>query len=185
MLIGYARTSTFDQAAGLDAQLRELKRLGCEKIFVEQVSAVGPRAALDATIEFAREGDVLIVTKLDRLARSVKHLWDVLDRLRSKAVGIRIENLGIDTSTATGKLMLSILAGVAEFEREMMLERQREGIAKARAEGRYRGRKPTARNRAVEVLELRAVGYSMNQISGRLGLGKGSVARIIKAATAV
>jgi len=83
-----------------------------------------------------RDGDVLVVTKLDRLARSVKHLWDIIDMLRDKGVVLRILNIALDTSTATGKLMLSLLGAVAEFEREMMLERQREGIAKAKASGK-------------------------------------------------
>lgn len=177
MLIGYARTSTLEQEAGLAAQVRDLKRLGCEKIFKEQASATAARAQLDATIDFCRQGDTLVVTKLDRLARSVKHMWEVLDRLQSKAVAVRIENLGIDTNTPTGKLMLNILGGVAEFEREMMLERQREGIAKAKAEGKYRGRKPTAAARASEVLALRKEGLSMNAIARQLGIGKGSVYR--------
>lgn len=181
MLIGYARTSTLEQEAGLEAQLRDLARLGCEKIFSEQSSAIGPRSALENAIEFSREGDTLVVTKLDRLARSVRHMWEVLDRLIAEGVAIRIENLGIDTGTPTGKLMLNILGGVAEFEREMMLERQREGIAKAKAEGRYKGRKPTARARHAEIVALRANGLSMNAIAARLGIGKGSVARAIVA----
>lgn len=179
MLIGYARTSTLEQEAGLEAQLRDLRRLGCEKIYKEQVSATAPRAALEAAIEFAREGDTLVVTKLDRLARSVKHMWEVLDRLRAKSVCIRIENLGIDTSTPTGKLMLNILGGVAEFERELMLERQKEGIAKAKSEGKYRGRKPTAKYRADQVIALRQEGLSMNKIAMKTGLGKGSVVRLL------
>lgn len=179
MLIGYARTSTLEQDAGLSAQVRDLKALGCDRIFMEQASALSQRAALTAAIEFSREGDTLVVTKLDRLARSVKHMWEILDCLRSKAVAIRIENLGIDTRTSTGKLMLNILGGVAEFEREMMLERQREGIAKAKAEHRYKGRKPTARARGQEILSLRAEGLSMNAIAARLGVGKGSVFRAL------
>lgn len=180
MLIGYARTSTLEQEAGLEAQLRDLARLGCEKIFSEQSSAIGPRSALQNAIEFSREGDTLVVTKLDRLARSVRHMWEVLDRLMAKGVAIRIENLGIDTGTPTGKLMLNILGGVAEFEREMMLERQREGIAKAKAEGRYRGRKPVAASRSAEVLALRAEGMSMNAIADQLRLGKATVFRVIR-----
>ncbi|UVK55846.1 recombinase family protein [Mesorhizobium sp. AR02] len=180
MLVGYARTSTFEQEAGLAAQVRDLSRLGCEKIYKEQASALGIRTALEEAIEFCREGDTFVVTKLDRLARSVKHMWMVLDRLQTKMVAVRIENLGIDTGTPTGKLMLNILGGVAEFEREMMLERQREGIARAKAAGQYKGRKPTARARHVEIFALRAEGLSMNVIAARLGIGKGSVARAIR-----
>ena len=179
MLIGYARTSTIEQEAGLAAQLAELSALGCEKVFKEQVSSVGKRIQLDRAVEFCREGDTLVVTKLDRLARSVRHIWDIIERLNAKGADLRIVNLGIDTSTPTGKLMLNILGGVAEFEREMMLERQREGIAKAKAEGRYKGRKPTARARYPEVLALRAEGLSMDAIAARLKIGKGSVVRAL------
>ncbi len=182
MLVGYARTSTLEQAAGLGAQLRELQALGCEKVFQEQVSSIGPRTALDSALEFTREGDTLVVTKLDRLARSVPHMWDIIRKLQTKGVGIRIVNMGIDTSTPTGKLMLNVLGGVAEFEREMMLERQREGIAKAKAEGKYRGRKPTARAKADDIIHLHATGVSLSEISRQLGIGKASVHRVLKAA---
>lgn len=182
MLIGYARTSSVEQEAGLEAQFRDLQAIGCEKIFSEQVSAVAVRHQLDAAIEFIREGDTLVVTKLDRLARSVRHMWEVIERLRGKGAAIRIVNMGIDTGTPTGKLMLSILGGVAEFEREMMLERQREGIAKAKAEGRYKGRKPTARAKTAEIVVLRAAGMSMDAIAKKLGIGKGSVVRALSPA---
>lgn len=124
---------------------------------------------------------MFVVTKLDRLARSVRDMWTIIETLQAKNVGIRILNLGIDTSTPTGKLMLNILGGVAEFEREMMLERQREGIAKAKADGKYKGRKPTARLRAEEVRALRTAGLSMSKIAAQLGLGKASVVRIVAA----
>ena len=182
MLVGYARTSTLEQEAGLDAQLRELKGVGCKKLFREQVSSVGPRTQLEAALEFCREGDTLVVTKLDRLARSVTHLGRLLEHLTDKGVALRILSMGVDTGTPTGKLMLNVMASVAQFEREMMLERQREGIAKAKGEGKYKGRKPTARARAEEVLALRAQGLSMDAIAAQLGIGKGSVVRVIKGA---
>ncbi len=111
----------------------------------EQVSSVAERPQLEAALDFVREGDVFVVTKLDRLARSVANMLEIVARLERKGVALRILNLGLDTSTPTGRLMLTVMGGVAEFERSMMLERQREGIAKAKAEGVYRGRKPTAR----------------------------------------
>lgn len=181
MIVGYARTSTLDQEAGLEAQLRDLSRLGCERLFQEQVSSVGERPQLAAVIDFVREGDTLVVTKLDRLARSVTHLGAIIATLDGKGVALRIENLGVDTSTPTGKLMLNVLAGVAQFEREMMLERQLEGIAKAKGEGRYTGRKPTAKAKADEVKALAKDGLSMGAIATRLGIGKGSVHRILSA----
>jgi DNA invertase Pin-like site-specific DNA recombinase len=179
MLVGYARTSTLEQEAGLEAQVRELRALGCERIFEEQASSVGSRPILKQAIEFTREGDTLVVTKLDRLARSVLHMWEIIRALQGKQVGIRIVNLGIDTNTPTGKLMLNVLGGVAEFEREMMLERQREGIAKAKAAGKYKGRKPTARAKTGEVIALQAQGISLSEIARRLSIGKGSVHRIV------
>ncbi|KFC68890.1 RlgA protein [Bosea sp. LC85] len=181
MLIGYARASTLEQEAGLAAQVRDLKALGCEKIVTEQTSAVGPRPRLDEVLEFMRSGDVFTVTKIDRLARSVLHLSAIVEQLKAKGVELRIVGAGIDTTTPNGKLMLNVLGSVAEFERDMMLERQREGIAKAKAEGRYKGRAPTARAKSDEVRELAATGASMGDIAKRLGIGKGSVHRILKA----
>lgn len=179
MLVGYARTSTLEQAAGLDAQVRDLKALGCERLFSEQVSSVGRRPQLADALSFVRQGDTLVVTKLDRLARSVAHLGEILDALAGKGVALRIISLGVDTGTPTGNLMLNVLGGVAQFEREMMLERQREGIAKAKAAGLYKGRKPTARAKAGEIEALSAEGLSMGAIAARLGIGKGSVHRVI------
>lgn len=179
MLVGYARTSTLEQEAGLEAQVRDLTALGCEKLFREQVSSVATRAGLEAALEFCREGDTLVVTKLDRLARSVVHLGTIITALEAKGVALRIDNMGVDTSTPTGKLMLNVLAGVAQFEREMMLERQREGIAKAKGEGRYTGRKPTARAKADEIKALAAKGLSMAKIAKELGIGVGSVHRAL------
>jgi DNA invertase Pin-like site-specific DNA recombinase len=113
---------------------------------------------------------------------SVPHMWEIIGRLKAKDVALRILNLGIDTSTPTGKLMLNVIGGVAEFERETMLERQREGIAKAKAEGKYKGRKPTARAKADEIKALAAQNLSMGEIAKRLGIGKGSVHRALNPA---
>ena len=181
MLVGYARTSTLEQEAGLEAQQGELAALGCERVFTEQTSSLGPRKALEEALAFVRPGDTFVVTKLDRLARSVPDMWRLVHQLQAKDVALRIVNMGIDTNTPTGKLMLNVLGGVAEFEREMMLERQREGIAKAKAEGRYKGRKPTAQAKAAEVRALKAQGLSMSAIAERLGIGKGSVHRVLSA----
>jgi DNA invertase Pin-like site-specific DNA recombinase len=180
MRIGYARTSTIDQVAGLDAQKRDLEAAGVKKLFKEQISSAAPRVQLEALIDFAREGDVLIVTKLDRLARSVRDLMAIVDRLAAKGVGLRILALDLDTSTATGKLMLTILGGIAEFERELMLERQREGIAKAKAEKKYKGRAPTARAKAAEINALLYQDVGPKEISRRLGISRSSVYRVIE-----
>jgi DNA invertase Pin-like site-specific DNA recombinase len=181
MKVGYARTSTVEQVAGFEAQLAELKQAGCQKIFKEQVSSVeASRDQLAAAIEFAREGDVFVVTKLDRLARSVKNLMEIAGELEKKGAALHILNLGIDTSTPTGQLILTVLGGIAEFERKIMLERQRDGIAKAKGEGRYKGRKPTARAKAAEVRALKAEGVGATEIAKRLSIGRKSVYRILE-----
>ena len=184
-LIGYARTSTTDQQAGLEAQLRDLKEAGCRKVFSEQASAVGERPQLEATLDYAREGDTVCVTKLDRLARSARHLSELVDRLESKGVTLRILNFGgdpVDTRGATGRLMLNMFAAMAQFEREMMLERQREGIAKAKADGKYKGRKPTARVKAEDAVQMFRAGKRVAHIAKDLGIGRGSVYRALEAA---
>ena len=179
MIVGYAHTSTVEQIAGFEAQIEELKEAGCEKLFQEQVSSVGKRAQLTAALEFVREDDVLVVTKLDRLARSVRDLMNTIAHLDRKKVGLRVLNLGMDTHTPTGKLMLTVLGGVAQFEREMMLERQREGIAKGKAAGRFKGRKPIAQGRQEEVLRLTALGLTKASIAKKLSLGEATVYRIL------
>jgi DNA invertase Pin-like site-specific DNA recombinase len=182
MLVGYARTSTVEQHAGLDAQVRDLRAAGCEKVFSEQVSSVAKRATLEQALEFVRDGDVFMVTKPDRLARSTADLLSIVERLEAKGIGLVILSMGgqqIDTRSSTGKLMLTMLAAVAAFERDLMLERQREGIAKAKADGKYRGRAPTARRQAPEVLRLKAAGMKPTEIAGQVGIGRASVYRIL------
>lgn len=178
--IGYARSSTLDQKASIEAQLRDLKAVGCEKIFQEQVSSVDvvKREQLALALDFIREGDCLTVTKLDRLARSVAHLLAIVEQLKVKGAALRILNLGVDSGTPTGKLMLTMLGGIAEFEREIMLERQREGIEKARREGKYKGRQPSAMNKAAEVRELLAQGVKPAEAARRAGISIRSLYRI-------
>ena len=180
MIVGYARTSTTEQVAGFEAQERDLKTIGAERVFSEQVSSIGARPELEAALAYIRDGDVFAVTKLDRLARSVANLLEIVIRIEAKGATLRILNLGLDTATPTGKLMLTVMGGVAEFERSMMLERQREGIAKAKSEGIYRGRKPTARAKAAEVAEMKAAGMSVRAIAEALGISVGSVHGMIK-----
>jgi DNA invertase Pin-like site-specific DNA recombinase len=179
MLVGYARTSTIDQTAGLQLQLDVLRQTGCDKIFSEQTSSIGQRQELLRAIEFVREADVLIITKLDRLARSVTHLCDLVKSLEAKKVALRILDMGLDTATPTGRLMLNLLGSIAQFEREVMLERQRVGIAKAKAEGRYKGRKPVARQKASEIQRLKEAGLSPSVIARQLGISRASVYRAL------
>lgn len=179
MKIGYARTSTTEQIAGLEAQARDLKQAGCEKIFAEQVSSVGERAQLIAALDFVREGDTLVVTKLDRLARSIAHLSEIRKALEAKRADLQVLAMGLDTSTATGRLMLNVIGSVAQFERETMLERQREGIAKAKLEGKYKGRKATARAKTDVIRELHERGLGASEIARQAHIGRASVYRIL------
>ncbi len=183
MIVGYARTSTLDQTAGLEAQQRDLTKAGCAKVFVEQVSSVDVKARekLAEALEFIRDGDTIVVTKLDRMARSVAHLLEILEAIEAKGASLRILDMAIDTSTPNGRLMLNILGSVAQFEREIMLERQREGIAKAKAEGKYKGRAPTAKAKAKEVLAMHAEGVGATAIAKQLSIGRASVYRILAA----
>ena len=181
VLVGYARTSTVDQDAGYEAQQRDLKAADCTKIFAEQVSSVAERAQLNAAIDYLREGDVLIATKLDRLARSMRHLLQLVDEVKEKKASLRILGMSLDTETATGTMMLQVLGAVAEHERSLMLERQREGIAKAKAEGKYKGRARTAMAKAGEVEALLAKGVNPTEVARKLGIGRSSVYRAMKA----
>jgi DNA invertase Pin-like site-specific DNA recombinase len=177
VLIGYARTSTFDQIAGFDAQRRDLKAAGCTKIFAEQVSSVAERDQLKAALDYLREGDVLVSTKLDRLARSMRHLIEIVDTVKGKGASLRILGMNLDTETATGRMMLQVLGAVAEHERASMLERQREGIARAKAEGAGpRRRWP----RQVKSRTLLAAGVNPTEVARKLRIGRSSVYRAMR-----
>lgn len=181
-IIGYARTSTLDQSYGLDAQIAELEGAGCEKVFKEQLSSVDKeRPELTRALDYAREGDVFVVTKLDRLARSMTDLIKIRDVLATKGVTLRVLAQGMDTSTSTGKLMMSVLGSIAEFERDIMLERQREGIARAKADGKYKGRAPTAQRKGDDVRRMKAEGKTAEQIVVELGISRSSVFRALRA----
>jgi DNA invertase Pin-like site-specific DNA recombinase len=180
--VGYAWVSTVDQQAGLDAQLRDLKSAGCEEIFSEQVSAVSQRDRLKEALRFVRRGDTLVVCKPDRLARSTTDLLRIVEDPNRRGVGLIMLSMGgqcIDTRAPTGKLMITMLGAIAEFERGLLMERQREGVAKAKADGKYKGRKPTARAKAAEVLRLDGEGLQRTEIAERLGIGVASVYRLL------
>jgi DNA invertase Pin-like site-specific DNA recombinase len=182
MKVGYARTSTADQVAGFEAQDRDLKTAGCDKTFREQVSSVSQRPQLEAALDFLRDGDTLVVTKLDRLARSVPDLVRITEAVRQTGAHLQVLAMALNTADATGRMMLNVLGSIAQFEREMMLERQREGIQKAKAEGKYRGRKATARAKAPEIATLKAQGVRPVDIARRLGIGRASVYRALSGA---
>lgn len=176
-VIGYARVSSTGQS--LEVQIEQLRAAGCTKIFEEKISGTTQRGRdqLAAALDYVREGDVFLVTRLDRLARSMTDLREIVDRLIAKGVEFKaIQQGAIDTSSSGGRLMLNMLAAVAEFEAELRRERQIEGIAKAKAAGRYRGRPKTID--AAKIAALEAEGLGPTAISKRLGIGRASVYRI-------
>jgi DNA invertase Pin-like site-specific DNA recombinase len=180
MTVGYARSSTVDQDAGFDAQLRDLKAVGCERVFSEEVSSVASRPQMEAALGFLREGDTLVVTKPDRLARSTMDLLKIVADLKARGIGLRVLSMGLSTldqSNPTTTLTLSILGSVAEFERSLMLERQREGIAKAKADGKYKGR-PVSIDPA-EITRLADSGVGPARIARDLRIARSSVYRIL------
>lgn len=170
------------QSAGLEAQLEALKAAGCERVFSEQVSSVAKRDKLEEALRFVREGDTLVATKPDRVARSTRDLLDIVEQLSKRGVALRILSMGgmeLDTTQATSKLMLTVLGAIAEFERALMLERQREGIKKAAEEGKYKGRAPTARRKELIIVKLRSQGVKPTDIAKQVGVSRASVYRVL------
>lgn len=182
MLIGYARVSTQDQKYSLEAQVAELKAAGCERVYQEEVSSVdSQRLELENALDYIRDGDVLVVKKLDRLARSVADTVDIQKRLEAKNAGLSILDMKVDTSTPSGRLQFNLFASIAQFEREVMLERQKVGIAKAKADGKYKGRKPTATEVKNKILEkAHTTKLTRQQIADEVGCGIATVYRILK-----
>ena len=179
-ILGYARVSTSGQS--LDIQIEQLKAEGADFIFEETASgAQRDRPELEAMMQRVFEGDTVVVTRLDRIARSTVHLLQIVENLKSKGVGFKVlNNKNLDTASPEGKLMLSMLGSFAEFERELLLERQREGIQRAKKEGKYRGRVPTARNKKDQVLELARQGKTKASIAKELGVSERSVYRLLR-----
>ena len=170
----------------MEGQLRDLQAAGCERVFQEHLSSVNAnRPQLEAALDYLRDGDTLVVTKLDRLARSMRDLLAIVDRIEAKGAALSILAMNLDTATPTGKLMLQVLGAVAEWERAMVLERQREGVAKAKREGKYKGRAPTARAKASDVMRLLADGVRPTEVAKQLGIARRSVYCIKSDGTAV
>jgi DNA invertase Pin-like site-specific DNA recombinase len=176
---GYARVSTTDQ--DLSIQREALLKAGCELVREEKVSGTSTegRVELRILLDFLRSGDTLMVTRIDRLARSMGDLQDIVRTLRAKGVSLKATEQPIDTSSAAGKAFLDMLGVFAEFETNLRKERQLEGIAKAKTEGVYKGRKPTID--AAQVKALASEGHGATEISRRLGIGRASVYRMMAA----
>ncbi|MFT4079277.1 recombinase family protein [Rhodomicrobium sp.] len=176
-IFGYARVSTTDQ--DLSIQQAALEAAGCLKIFAEKKSGTrrDGRTELQVLLECVREGDVVVVTRIDRLARSVKDLQDLVLELREKGVALRATEQPIDTSTAAGKAFLDMLGVFAEFETNLRRERQLEGIAKAKEAGVYTGRKPSLDVERIKALH--ASGKKPTAIARELKMARSSVYRVL------
>lgn len=177
-VIGYARVSTTDQ--DLSIQEAALRAAGCDVIRAEKRSgtSVQGREELRTVLEFLRRGDMLMVTRIDRLARSIGDLQDIVRTLKARGATLKATEQPVDTSTAAGKCFLDMLGVFAEFETNLRRERQLEGIAKAKAAGVYKGRPPSIE--AAKVREMRAQGIKPTAISKTLKIGRASVYRALK-----
>jgi len=180
--IGYSRVSTVDQAA--DLQHDEFARAGCSRVFTDTASgSATERPQLSAALDYLREGDVLVVWRLDRLGRSLKHLVQVVSDLHDRGVGFRSLHENIDTTTPTGRLVFHIFAALAEFERDLIRERTTAGLAAARARGRKGGRKPVLTARKVKVAHqmYQAGDSTVAEIAAVLGVSRATVYRHLNA----
>lgn len=180
-VVGYARVSTSEQ--DYSGQVDRLEAAGATKVFTEKRSGLdGNRPALAECLRYLREGDTLIITKLDRLARSTSDLYRIISELDKNGVAFKVlDDTAIDTSSRTGKLVMGILALIAEFETDIRRERQMEGIARAKAEGRRGGRPPqVTEDVRKQVMQLREEGVSIRNVAEAIGFSKATVQKIIE-----
>lgn len=180
MLVGYARVSTDDQK--LDLQIDALKDVGCERIFSDKISgAKADRPGLKQALDFVRKGDTLVVWKLDRLGRSLKHLIDTVNELNDRGVGFKSLQEGMDTSTPGGKLIFHVFGALAEFEREIIRERTQAGLKAARARGRLGGRPRVMDAAKLKIAStlMRDQTMSISQICKQIGVSRATLYRYI------
>lgn len=181
MIYGYARVSSKHQ--NLDIQLEQLKKYGCETIIAEKVSGVAADRELNRLSLSVSDGDSLVVTRMDRLGRNAKELIDLVDKLQEKNVSLIILDMNVDTTTVTGKLFLTIMAGFAEMERKNLKEKQRRGIANRRKKGLHMGRKPKFSNEQMEeaIYQVANTEKTIKEICGATGVSRATLYREIKA----
>lgn len=172
-LVGYARVSSVGQS--LEIQEEKLNGAGCEELFREKRSGVDrERPALQECLRYLRKGDTLVISRIDRLARSADHLLSIVQQLDDKGVALRVLDQSINTSDAAGKAFLGMLAVFAQFENDIRRERQMDGIAKAKENGVKLGRKPVlTEEQESELRVLRAEGWSLQRIADHYGVSKG------------
>ena len=181
MKVAYIRVSTVEQHEA--RQMEAMKGFGIDKYFIEKKSGKdADRPQLQALLEFVREGDTVYIHSLDRLARSTKDLLAIVEQLQAKGVELHSNKESIDTSTATGKLMLTMIGAIAEFERQNLLERQREGIAIAKEQGKYKGRKqvkPEAWEEAYAKYKAREI-KSVSELAKSIGISRPTAYKLIE-----
>lgn len=178
-IVAYARVSSFDQC--LDTQIDQLRAAGAEKVFAEKVSGLTRtgRDQLALALDFVREGDVFLCTRVDRVARSMSDLWNIIETLGAKKVGFRaVQQAGLDTVSGEGKLLITLLGAFSEHESRVRRERQAEGIARVRAAQphKYRGRPATVDGEQIQ--RLRSAGLGPSEIARRLGVHRSTVYRL-------
>lgn len=180
--LGYARVSTHDQHTTL--QLEALKAAGCHRVWEEKVSAASgvSRAELESVLSHLRSGDTLVVTRIDRLARSLRDLQNIIHELKGRGIHLQATEQPIDTSTAAGKAFLDFLGVFAEFETNLRRERQLDGIAMAKAAGKYKGKAPLKLELKDQVINLFKSGTKQVDIINQVGISRTSVHSILKAA---
>lgn len=182
-LIGYARVSTADQS--LDMQIDSLKKAGCHQVFTDVASAVkSVRPGLEKALAYLREGDTLVVWKIDRLGRSLAHLVQTVDQLRERGVAFRsLTDAGLDTTTRNGKLLFNLFATLAEFERDLIRERTKAGLATAAAKGRRGGRRPVITSAKLDraLRLIRDKNLTVREAAAVIGVGKTALYEAIKA----
>ena len=173
MLIGYARVSTPEQS--LDGQLDALTKAGCEKIFTDKASGIRDnRKGFNELVTFIRPGDTLVTYRLDRLGRNLKNLIEIVDQFKERNIGLKFLADGIDTTTSGGTLVFNFFASIAQFEREVIIERTKIGLSAARARGRIGGRKPKLNNEKIQhAVELyQAEGKTVTEICRIIGISR-------------
>ncbi|MCF6440456.1 recombinase family protein [Pseudoalteromonas luteoviolacea] len=176
--IGYARVSTTDQS--LDLQIAKLEEAGCDKVFTDMASASNTkRDGFQALLAYLRAGDTLIVTRIDRIARSVLDLQTLVNLLKSNDIQLQALEQPISTDSASGKAFLDMLSVFAEFELNIRKERQLEGIAAAKKAGKYKGRKPISDNIKQSILSLRAKATPVSQIASTVNVSRNTVYKVI------
>lgn len=183
-LIGYARVSTVEQDTAL--QTDALSKAGCERIFEDTASgAKADRLGLAAALSYAREGDALVVWRLDRLGRSLSHLIEMISALEERGVGFRSITESIDTTTSGGRLIFHVFGALGQFERDLIRERTKAGLAAAAARGRKGGRKPVVSTEKLQrAQELIANGLTVREAAARIKVGKTALYAALQAANA-